>query len=66
MTVIKTIDRKISICADFCEGYRDLMKEKASESLTKEKLEEKSDEIDSMFVADLILNSGRYEEIKCD
>lgn len=48
------------------EGYRDFMKEKASEYLTKEKLEEKSDEIDSMFVADLILNSGRYEEIKCD
>ena len=42
------------------------MKEEASEYLTKEKLEEKSDEIDSMFVADLILNSGRYEEIKCD
>lgn len=48
------------------EGYRDFMKEEASEYLTKEKLEEKSDEIDSMFVADLILNSGRYEEIKCD
>lgn len=48
------------------EGYIDFMKEKASEYLTKEKLEEKSDEIDSMFVVDLILNSGRYEEIKCD
>ena len=66
MTVIKTIDRKISICADFCEGYGDFMKEEASEYLTKEEIEEKSDEIDSTFVADLILNSGRYEEIKCD
>ena len=42
------------------------MKEEASEYLTKEEIKEKSDEIDSMFVADLILNSGRYEEIKCD
>ena len=42
------------------------MKEEASEYLIKEKLEEKTDKIDSMFVADLILNSGRYEEIKCD
>lgn len=48
------------------EGYGDFMKEEASEYLTKEKLEEKSDEIDSTFVADLILNSGRYKEIKCD
>lgn len=48
------------------EGYGDFMKEEASEYLTKEEIEEKSDEIDSMFVADLILNSGRYEEIKCD
>ena len=48
------------------EGYGDFMKEKASEYLTKEEIEEKSDEIDSTFVADLILNSGRYEEIKCD
>ena len=31
---------------------RDFMKEKASEYLTKEKLEEKYDEIDSMFMAD--------------
>lgn len=46
------------------EGYGDFMKEEASEYLTKEEIEEKSDEIDSMFVADLILNSGRYEEIK--
>lgn len=30
MTVIKTIDRKISICADFCEGYGNFMKEEAS------------------------------------
>lgn len=43
------------------------MKEKASEYLTKEEIEEKTNElIDSTFVADLILNSGRYEEIKCD
>ena len=48
------------------EGYGDFMKEEASEYLTKEEIEEKSDEIDSMFVVDLILNSGRYEEIKCD
>ena len=48
------------------EGYEDFMKEEASEYLTKEEIEEKSDEIDSTFVADLILNSGRYEEIKCD
>ena len=48
------------------EGYGDFMKEEASEYLTKEEIEEESDEIDSMFVADLILNSGRYEEIKCD
>ena len=48
------------------EGYGDFMKEEASEYLIKEKLEEKTDKIDSMFVADLILNSGRYEEIKCD
>ena len=48
------------------EGYGDFMKEEASEYLTKEEIEEKSDEIDSMFVADLILNGGRYEEIKCD
>ena len=66
MTVIKTIDRKISICASFCEGYGNFMKEEASEYLTKEEIEEKSDEIDSMFVANLILNSGGYEEIKCD
>ena len=66
MTIIKTIDRKISICAGFCEGYRNFMKE-ASEYLTKEEIEEKTNElIDSTFVADLILNSGRYEEIKCD
>lgn len=49
------------------EGYGDFMKEKASEYLTKEEIEEKTNElIDSTFVADLILNSGRYEEIKCD
>ena len=48
------------------EGYGDFMKEEASEYLTKEEIEEESDEIDSTFVADLILNSGRYEEIKCD
>lgn len=39
MTVIRTIDRKISICADFCESYGDFMKEEASEYITKEKLE---------------------------
>lgn len=46
------------------EGYRDFMKEEASEYLTKEEIEEETDKIDSTFVADLILNSGRYEEIK--
>ena len=67
MTVIKTIDRKISICAGFCEGYGNFMKEEVSQYLTKEEIEEKTNElIDSTFVADLILNSGRYEEIKCD
>ena len=67
MTVIKTIDRKISMCASFYEGYGNFMKEEASEYLTKEKIEEKTNElIDSTFVADLILNSGRYKEIKCD
>lgn len=67
MTIIKTIDRKISICAGFCKGYENFMKEEASKYLTKEKIEEKTNElIDSTFVADLILNSGRYEEIKCD
>ena len=49
------------------EGYGNFMKEKASEYLTKDEIEEKTDElIDSTFVADLILNSRRYEEIKCD
>ena len=51
----------------FCEGYGNFMKEEASEYITKEEIEEKTKElIDSTFVADLILNSGRYEEIKCD
>lgn len=49
------------------EGYGDFMKEEASEYLTKEKLEEKTNKlIYSTFVVNLILNSGRYEEIKCD
>lgn len=49
------------------EGYGDFMKEEASDYLTKEELEEEPDYmIDSEYVADLILNSGRYEEIKCD
>ena len=67
MTIIKTIDRKISICDGFYEGYGNFMKEEANEYLTKEEIKEKTNElIDSTFVADLILNSGRYEEIKCD
>ena len=49
------------------EGYGDFMKKETSEYLTKEKLEEKTNKlIYSTFVANLILNSGRYEEIKCD
>lgn len=49
------------------EGYREFMKEEASEYLTKEELEKEPDYvIDAEYVADLILNSGRYEKIKCD